>query len=70
MQVVLDTNVLISGIFWGGSPMDLLELWAKEKIEVVVSPLILDEYERVLNEMERKRPSGLTDEWQGFIVRG
>ncbi len=69
MKIVLDTNVLISGIFWGGSPMELLELWAKEKFEVVVSPLILDEYERVLNEMERKRPSGLTDEWQGFIVR-
>ena len=69
MKVVLDTNILVSGIFWGGAPSRILELWAKERIEVVVSPLILEEYERVLTEMERKKPTDLSEDWNGFIVR-
>ena len=69
MKVVLDTNVLVSGIFWDGPPRDILELWAKEQIEVVVSPLILEEYERLLTEMQHKKPAGLSETWRGFIVR-
>ena len=69
MKIVLDTNVLVSGIFWGGAPSRILELWAKERIEVVVSPPILEEYGRVLAEMEHKRPTGLSEDWNGFIVR-
>ena len=69
MKVVLDTNILVSGIFWGGAPSRILELWAKERIEVVVSPLILEEYERVLTEMERKKPTDLSEDLNGFILR-
>ena len=69
MKVILDTNVLVSGIFWGGAPRSILELWAKERIEVAVSPLILKEYERVLAEMERKKQTDLSESWLAFIVR-
>ncbi len=48
MQVVLDTNVLVSGVFWSGPASRILELWAKDKVEVVVSPAILTEYRRLL----------------------
>ena len=48
---------------------DVLGLWAKERIEVVVSPLILEEYERLLAEMEHKKATGLAETWRGFIVR-
>ena len=33
MQVVLDTNVLVSGVFWRGPASQILELWANEKID-------------------------------------
>ena len=61
MKIVFDTNVLVSGIFWGGAPAKILELWAKEKIEVAVSRQILQEYDRLLTEMERKKPTGLAE---------
>ena len=63
MKVVLDTNVLVSGIFWSGPASRILELWAKDQIEVVVSPEILTEYHRLLAAMERNQPAGLADVW-------
>ena len=47
MKVVLDTNVFISGVFFGGPPYQILKAWQEAKIEVVISPDILDEYHRV-----------------------
>ncbi len=48
MKVVLDTNVLASGIFWGGTPLKILTLWEKQKIVLLVSDSILDEYLRTI----------------------
>ena len=47
MKIVLDTNVFISGIFFTGPPYLILRAWQDGKIELVVSPDILDEYIRV-----------------------
>ena len=69
MQVVLDTNVLVSGVFWHGPASRILELWAKDKIDVVVSPAILTEYQRLLAELERGKPAGLADTWTVFIAQ-
>lgn len=69
MKVVLDTNVLVSGVFWSGPASRILELWANDKIDVVVSPDILTEYQRLLAEMERNKPSGLADAWAVFIAQ-
>ncbi len=69
MQVVLDTNVVVSGVFWRGPASRILELWAKEKIEVVISPDILAEYRRLLAEMERGKPAGLASAWTVFIAQ-
>lgn len=57
MRVVLDTNVLISGIFWGGLPARLLRAWQDGEFEIVLSPAILDEYRRVGREIGRRFPS-------------
>jgi putative PIN family toxin of toxin-antitoxin system len=48
MKIVLDTNVLASGIFWGGTPSKILELWYKEKIQVLASESILAEYLKLI----------------------
>lgn len=47
MRIVLDTNVLVSGIFFGGVPGRILTAWAAGKVALVMSPEILDEYRRI-----------------------
>ena len=54
MKVVLDTNVLASGIFWGGTPLKVLDLWKKESFEVVASDLVIDEYLRTIQYLSKK----------------
>ncbi len=51
MKVVLDTNVLISAHMFGGKPRIIFELIVVEqKIEGITSPVLLDEYYRILRE--------------------
>lgn len=47
MRVVLDTNVLLSGIFFSGPPNKILEAWRDGDIQFVLSAEIIDEYTRV-----------------------
>ena len=44
MRIVLDTNVLMSGIFFGGAPGHVLQAWETGQISLVVSPEIIEEY--------------------------
>ena len=47
-KVVLDTNVLISGILFGGNPRQILELVIQGKIDAYISPAIFTEFREVL----------------------
>lgn len=47
MKVVLDTNVLVSGLIFGGTPARILTAWATDRFRLVASPEILEEYRRV-----------------------
>jgi len=47
VKVILDTNVVISGVFFGGLPRRILQAWRDRRVHIVVSPEILDEYQRV-----------------------
>ena len=55
MRVVLDTNVLVSGIFFSGVPGRVLEAWADERFELVLSPAIFDEYLRTCARLAASR---------------
>jgi putative PIN family toxin of toxin-antitoxin system len=44
MRIVLDTNVLMSGIFFGGGPGKILGAWQAGQIELAASPEIVEEY--------------------------
>jgi predicted nucleic acid-binding protein len=44
VRLVLDTNVIISGIYFSGPPYEILDAWRRGLIEFVVSAEILDEY--------------------------
>lgn len=47
MKIVLDTNVFVSAVFFGGVPGRILDAWAAGRIQIVASAEILDEYQRV-----------------------
>jgi predicted nucleic acid-binding protein len=44
MKVILDTNVLVSSIFFSGPPYRILEAWRKGKVQFILSSEIIDEY--------------------------
>ena len=56
MQVVVDTNVLISAIFFGGKPELILEAWRTEKLDFLITEEILSEYIDVLHRISEKYP--------------
>jgi len=47
MRIVLNTNVFISGIFFTGPPYQILKAWRDGKVQLLVSPSILDENQRI-----------------------
>ena len=57
MRVVLDTNVVMSGLFFGGLPSRILEAWNRGGFEWVVSIAVLTEYRRVGLDLGARYPA-------------
>jgi putative PIN family toxin of toxin-antitoxin system len=64
MKVVLDTNVLISGIFFGGLPGRILNAWRSRKFQIAVSVEVLEEY---IDVSERLTARYADIEYQGIL---
>lgn len=62
MKIILDTNVLISGIFFDGNPGKILEQWRDGKLELILSEEIFKEYKDVCNRLHYKFPGIDIDE--------
>ncbi len=56
MKIILDTNVFMSGIFFHGAPYDILNAWRHNRVHLVVSPDILNEYRRVATQLTKAFP--------------
>lgn len=56
MRLVLDTNVVVSGLIWGGVPRRLLELGRDGSVQLFTSAPLLDELADVLG---REKFAGL-----------
>lgn len=56
MRVILDTNVVISGVFFTGPPYHILKAWRDGTVHVVVSPEIIEEYQRVGSVLAKQFP--------------
>ena len=68
MRVVVDTNVIVSGIFWAGTPGRILESWTTGEFELIVSPGILDEYFEVLDRIAaRIQRQDLARQWKALL---
>lgn len=47
-RVVFDTNVVVSGLLFGGIPGKLVSLWKGKRIKAFTTAAIIDEWVRVL----------------------
>ena len=56
MKVVLDTNVIISGVFFSGPPHQILKALKNQEFQILISLEILDEYFRVGEELSVQFP--------------
>ncbi|MCZ8016235.1 MAG: putative toxin-antitoxin system toxin component, PIN family [Limnobacter sp.] len=62
LRVVLDTNVLLSGIaFPGGIPGKIMSAWRLGSIEVVLSSFIIEELRRVLPRLNHRHGLSSTE---------
>lgn len=57
MKIVLDTNVLVSDIFFSGPPYQILKAWQERIIKIATSEEILLEYQRVVKELSSQFPA-------------
>jgi len=48
LKVCLDTNILVSGIFWKGFPGKIIDLWTNNHFDLITSPTIFDEYQKTI----------------------
>lgn len=55
-RAILDTNVFLSGIFFGGVPGRIQDAWQAGHLALVLSPAILGEYHRVGAELAVRYP--------------
>ena len=69
MKVVLDTNVVVSGVFWRGESRDCLLLWAKRKFHLVITPEIFEEYCEIARRVAQRLPAVNPEPWLNWIER-
>lgn len=69
MKIVLDTNVFILGVFFGGPPYLLLQAWRDGIIQLVISPEILDEYRRVGEILAEEHPAIDLEPMLEFVIQ-
>ena len=70
MKVVIDTNVVISGVFFNGTPRKVLKMWFENRFSVACCEEILEEYEKTLIKLMAKysHPSRI-DEIISILVK-
>jgi putative PIN family toxin of toxin-antitoxin system len=68
MRIVVDTNVLISGIHWGGIPAKIIQAWANDRFKVACSAEIIREYSDVLHRVNLGMPHAESDNILSFLI--
>ena len=55
MKIVIDTNVVVSGIFFGGYPRQIVEAVGERRLAACATAEIVEEYEEIIEEMIRRK---------------
>ncbi len=59
MKIVIDTNIVISGLFFGGYPRKVVESVVNNEFSAYASKPIIDEYLEIVDEMINNKGGGL-----------
>ena len=54
MRIVVDTNVVISGLFFGGYPRKIIDAIIEDKCQACATLEIIVEYEKVIDEVNEQ----------------
>ena len=54
MKVVIDTNVVVSSIFFGGKPKEIVNLILDKKIDAYANKEIIEEYKETVDYLKNK----------------
>lgn len=68
INVVLDTNVLISATFWKGPSNEITIMAAKQKINCFTSIEILEEYARILKRDFKQEDRQIEEKVKGILL--
>lgn len=72
MKVVLDTNIWVSAVIWGGVPDEIVQLAEQGRITIAMSQELLDELERTFNKTKlqpKLKALGLTGSTVIALIR-
>lgn len=57
MRVVLDTNVVMSAIFFSGTPLKIVRAAIAKKVELVATKAVLSEYREIVERLHAQFPN-------------
>jgi uncharacterized protein len=67
VTVVLDTNVVVSAIFWPGESRDCLVRWARRRFHLALTVSIFEEYSEVARRLAANVPEVDPEPWLKWI---
>jgi putative PIN family toxin of toxin-antitoxin system len=67
VNAVVDTNVVVSAIFWQGDSRNCLVLWARRKFHLAITLPIFDEYCEIARRVARRVPGVNPEPWLDWI---
>ena len=57
MRAVLDTNVVMSAIFFGGTPLKIIRAAVSKNVQLVASRAVVSEYREVAERLRGEKTS-------------
>ena len=69
MNIVIDTNVVISGAFFGGAPRLVLEAVVNHTVSAYATASIVDEYNEIVVEMIQRKQGHLSTNLLSPFIR-
>lgn len=69
MKIVVDTNVIISGVFFGGAPRQILNAVVTAKVTACATTEIVDEYLEIVDEMITRKQGSVNRNILSPLIR-